>query len=348
MKKIILLLCVLAVFLSCAYVFAGTIYFNNGRKVKGTVVAQEGDKVIVQIGEGDDAAQVTFFSDEIKRIGMEEEEKVAQEPAQKVPAEVPVEVPSQSVAQDKEEVLSLAEEPKDVPTEAPQPEKETVAEIKPAAEVKPATEVQSKVEVEPKVEVKPLTETKLVAPMQPKVEPQPQSVETKPQPPAPVPQPQATEEAVQDDAVSKEQETLEELTLLLDDSEREYFTKINLIAKDVINKTMQILANPESLTQDVAQLPKMMQDLSSDISGIITQLNAVQAPVAFAGCHKEYIGNLNLLKDMLTDMASGNISASQEKINDLQAANMKIQQELSRILTEKKSKPQTKTIDASD
>jgi len=351
MKNKILVLCVLAVFISCAYVFAETIHFNSGRVIKGEVVAKEGDKVVVRIGEGDDTAQITFFSDEIKSIDAEEEVK-AEEAAAKSPTET-----ERPAAQEEEEVLSLPEQEETVEAEIEPEETEPAAEVQPEikeqpeAGVVPAAEAPVVEEEQFAPEAKTPTEATPVPPAQPKVEPelQPQTTVIEPQQQEPAsPQSQETQVAPQDDAASKEQQVLEELTSLLDNSEREYFNNINSIASDVINKTMQILANPESLTQDVEQLPKMMQDLSSDIDGIVTKLKSVQPPATFKEFHNDYIDNLNLLKDMLSDMAGGNVAASQAKINDLQNANIKIQQELSRILTEKKSKPQTNTTNASN
>lgn len=300
MKKQILLLCSLVVLIFCAAGFAEEVYLSNGDKVEGKVVSQDEEKVVVRIGEGSDATDVTFFTDEIKSI---EESQPVEEPtsgieyviSQGQPEETPQAPSLSQPAETKQEEAAPAE----ISTEIlPVPEKAGET-----AEVKIETAIETAVTQ---------AKAQLTSPAEPNSQGQ----------------------------IDQQQKMLEELTSLLDEQELAYFTNINSMVKDVINRAMQILVNPESLNQDANQLPQMMQDLSLDINGIIAKLNTVQAPALFVNFHNDYLDNLNLLKGMLVDMANGDITASQSKIGDLQNANMKIQQELSKVLAEKKNKAQ--------
>lgn len=335
MKKKIFIFCSLSVFLFCAAVFAQTLYLKNGSKVKGKIVAQDDEKVVLGIGEGEDATEVTIFSDEIERI--EEREVSTSEVATE-------ELPAAENKKAKEYFITTSQ---------------PVVSLQPAAvekEQAPPSEGQAEsVQAEKKEKIK----AEIIA--QPQVEMQvgtaTTQIETQLQGQAkanlPAGSPQGVRlsaepsEAVgkvgQANAMAKEQEILEGLTQLLDKEELEYFTKINSMAKETAAKAMQIFADPASSTQDETQLPKIMQDLSLDIAGIITQLNGIKAPPLFANFHDYYLGNLNLLKEMLMNMANGNMAVSQAKIEELQNTNIKIKEELSRILEEKKKNVQEDT-----
>ncbi|MDD5292328.1 MAG: hypothetical protein PHY46_04025, partial [Candidatus Omnitrophica bacterium] len=74
-------------FFICTSVFAEVIYLNSGNKVTGKIVSQDEDKIVVSIGEGEDATEVTLFSDEIKSVEEVEptvnlEEIIITEPSQ--------------------------------------------------------------------------------------------------------------------------------------------------------------------------------------------------------------------------------------------------------------------------
>jgi hypothetical protein len=293
MRDKLLLCCCFAIFFICSSIFAEVVCLNNGNKVTGLIVSQDEDKVVVSIGEGEDATEVTFFNDEIKSIE-EESNDQANEPQDS----------SVLIIDKKVEITQ--------PIQVPPAQLTQAAEIKaePLAMTDEATTVEADTESA-------------------QLQNQLQNLAQSSQPP------------LQQEGPSPEQQVLEELTLLLDAEELAYFAKINSMAGEVVNKTMQILNNPTSLASDPTQLPQMMQDISSDIANIATQMNSIQAPPMFVDFHKDYLTNLNLLKDVLAGMSKGDVAASQGKITQLQSMNMKLQEDLKAILQKKKSNIQS-------
>ena len=65
MRKLIFAILLLVGF--CNYVFADTLYLENGNTVKGKLVKEDPKQVVFMVG-GEDGIEVTFFKDEIIRI----------------------------------------------------------------------------------------------------------------------------------------------------------------------------------------------------------------------------------------------------------------------------------------
>jgi len=292
-SKLLLCCCFVALFI-CSNVFAKVVYLNNGSKAVGKIVSQDDDKIVLEIGEGEDATDVTFFSDEIKSM-----------------EETDLEANAQSEVNLEEETL----------VESAQPDQ---------------TQQPGVLVIDKQMEI---TQPVQVPPVETKIEPQNTQQENKPQSLEQPPQQEISEEG---------QHTLEQLTSLLDEEELAYFANINSMSGDVVNKTTQILNNPNALAADPTQLPQMMQDLSSDIANIVTQMNSIKAPTLFVNFHKDYLTNLNLLKDVLAGMSKGDVNSSQTNISEMQNMSIKLQSDLQEILQKKKTKAQGEESDASN
>jgi len=166
--------------------------------------------------------------------------------------------------------------------------------------------------------------------------------------PAKAPQePQTIEEIMsqpaQQEALEKGAAILNELTELLDEEELKYFMELNSSANEVVNRIMQVVVNPASVSNNPAKLMQAMQDLSTETASLIDKMSSVQPPPAFANFHSYYLTNLGLLRDVLVDMSKGNANALQAKVAQLQEIDTKIQQELSNILVQKKNKANNET-----
>ncbi|MDD5618018.1 MAG: hypothetical protein PHG69_02895 [Candidatus Omnitrophica bacterium] len=343
MKKKTLLFCSLSALIFCANVFAETIYLNSGNKVTGTIVTQTEDRVVIRIGEGEYTSEVTFFSDEIKSIEKPEESTPPAKEAivfdMKKTEEAPLETPPPTASL--EPVVS------EQPTVSAQP----IEPLQPATSAQPAVIQGQTIITKQKLEKipTPIEEAKEIVKVKADIE---AVVDNSA---AQLPQQLENEiGAVKEEINAETQQRLmfEQLSLLLNKEELDYFTNINSIAKDTINKTTQIFTESESASQEtpeaLAKSSEDMKNLSSELSGIITQLGAAQPPASFKEFHKYYLEDINLLKDILMDMSNNNNVANQEKTAKLQELDAKIQEELNRVLQERQSKVKAENIDASN
>lgn len=130
----------------------------------------------------------------------------------------------------------------------------------------------------------------------------------------------------------------EELSLLLDKEEQDYFVHINSMVKGVTSKMANLLTNPNALIQGGDALKDLIKEMPPEIEGIIKKLEDLQMPDLFVNFHKKYLDNLDLMKDVFGDMSKGDILSSQTKMQDLQNMHIGLQEELSRILEIKKNK----------
>lgn len=348
MRKKTLLFCSLAALIFCANVFAETIHLNSGNTVTGKIVTQTDDKVVVRIGEGEYTSEVTFFSDEIKSI---ENPEALTPPAKeaivfdmKKTEETPLETPQPAVSS--EPVVSEQPEVSAQPTVSTQP----VVSLQPTMSAQPAIVQGQTIISEQKLEKAPTpveqaretveTSAKIEAAVDNSAAQLPQQLES---------EKAAAKEEI--DAETQQRRMFEQLSSLLNKEELDYFTNINSIAKATINKTTQILTESESTSQaspeDAAKSSEDMKNLSSELSGIITQLGATQPPATFKEFHKYYLEDISLLKDILMDMSNNDNVAPQEKTAALQELDAKIQKELNKILSERQSRAKTESTDAS-
>lgn len=136
--------------------------------------------------------------------------------------------------------------------------------------------------------------------------------------------------------LSKQKDTIEELLPLLSKEESDYFTYINSAAEISVNKMMSLLANPQAFSADGSKTAESIKELSVDANGIIGKLTILKPPEIFVNFHKKNISNLTLVQEVLEDISKGNILNSQTKIIQMQDKKVELQQELEKILEEKK------------
>jgi len=307
MKKIILLSCVFALLIFYSDVFADTLYLKNGTQYIGQTIEQDDEKVIFKIGEGVDSVEITFFKDEILRV---EKAEVSSFIITPLIEDKKLEIPKPIFATEPlitettaEEQVKEESQPKEVEQVEPKPEEEPIPKIDKKTEV--IEEFSKAVGLE---DISKITQLEGVS------------------------------ELTEEDLLSKEKDIIEELAALLNKEELDYFSQINSIVSDSIGKTIEMLTNPEALSKDVEKLPQMLEEMSSEIEGIIGKLDNLETPEIFVNFHKGYLDNLNSINKAFEDMAKGDILSSQSKITELQNINTKIQEELEKILEEKKVK----------
>mgnify|MGYP001603991279 CR=1 FL=1 len=152
---------------------------------------------------------------------------------------------------------------------------------------------------------------------------------------APIP----TENFISDkdrEILSKQKNTIEELLPLLSKEESDYFKYINSAAEISVNNMMSLLTNPQAFAADGSKMVESIRELSADTNGIIGKLTNLKPPEIFVNFHKKYISNLTLVQEVFEDISKGNILNSQTKIIQMQDKKVELQQELEKILEEKK------------
>ena len=318
MKKSILLFCVFCIFIFCEGVFADTLYLKKGIQLTGKVIMQDDEKVLFRVGDEEDGVEATYFKDEILRIDKAEVPSfITSTPAQdkqlKAPKPIFAPLESSPTALGKK---SLVAEPI------------TDAQIQEQPETREANQADTQLQSEEEPQIK----------KDKKVKPQLGDLikDAKSQDLSKVTQTEGLGELTKDDLLLKEKNIIEELTPLLSKEQKDYFSKINSIAQGSLEEAAQILTNPEALTQDTEQMLELTKKISSGIEIIIKQLQSLDVPGIFANFHNSYLDNLTMTKDLLNDIVKGDILSSHSKVADLRTMNVKVQEELSKILEEKK------------
>lgn len=354
MKKIILLCYVFALLFFYSDVFADTLYLKNGIQHIGQAIKQDDEKVVFKIGEGEDSVEITFFNDEILRVEKAESssfiitppvenkklkipepiftplEKEVDEVSDRIPfkadggfqpesdpplVEMP---PSEQTVKERSSLTGFTSEPLIT-------EPTAEAQVKEESQAKEAEQVELKPEEEPKLKIDKKTEVLEILSKTADLEDI-----------SKIAQLEGLSELTEEDLLSEEKDIVEELTALLDKEELYYFSQINSVVSGSMGKTMGILTSPEALNKDAEKLPQMFEGMSKEIEGIIGKLDNLEIPEIFVNFHKGYLDNLNSINKAFEDMAKGDILSSQSKIAELQNINIKIQEELEKILIEKK------------
>ena len=305
MKKIILLFCIFVLLVLYGNAFADTLYLKNGTQHIGQIVQQDDEKVIFRIGDEEDGIVVTFFKDEVLRIEKAEISSfitlsTEEDKQLKIPEPIFTKKPlvTESIID-----AQIEEQPKAKKDEQVETLLEDEAQTKNDKKVEMLEDLSKAVQLEDLSKV-----TQLESP------------------------PQITK----GDLLSKEKEIIEELTALLDKEELDYFLQINSMVQDSMKKTLPLLTDPNALANNMDNFEEFIREISLEIEGIIKQLDNLQPPTLFVNFHESYLDNLTMTQDFLGDIAKGDILSSQSKIEKLRNMNIEIQEELTKILAEKK------------
>jgi len=318
MKKSMLLFCVFCIFIFCEGVFADTLYLKKGTQLTGKVIMQDNEKVLFRVGDEEDGVEATYFKDEILRIDTTEIPSfITSAPAEdkQLKAPKPIFAPAESSPTAFGKKPLVAEPITDAQIQE-QPETKEVSQAD--TQLQSGDESQIKKDKDAKSQLEDLIK------------------DAKSQDLSKVTQIEGLDELTKDDLLLKEKNIVEELIPLLSKEEKDYFSKINSIAEGSLQEAARILTNPEALAQDAEQMLELTKKISSGIENIIKQLQNLDVPGIFANFHNSYLDNLTMTKDLLNDIVKGDILSSHSKAADLRTMNVKVQEELSKILEEKK------------
>ncbi|MFH1622742.1 MAG: hypothetical protein ABIA97_06475 [Candidatus Omnitrophota bacterium] len=144
-------------------------------------------------------------------------------------------------------------------------------------------------------------------------------------------------ESIKQDLNDQDASLSEELSQLLNPEEQDYFSKINSITQGIGKKMFSVLPNSSGSAPDQDTLDDLAKDMPSEIQDIIEEIKVVQAPELFVDFQEKYLDNLSLMKEVMGNMAKGEIANSQSKIEDLQNMNAELKAELEKILEIKKN-----------
>lgn len=320
---IMLLLCLLFVVSLNAY--ADTVYLKKGSQYQGTVIRQDDEKVTLRIGEGEDGVEITLFNDEILRI-------------------------------DKAEVSSFitlpfgSDQQIDIPRPIFQQVPVVTEQVKVQREQKSKTE-QSMVEdaqPEPSEDIDALPEEldqeEAVSDKFQKVELIIEDILESDDNLPPIPNVDAEESREFVESYLRGSHITEELSQLLDEEEKEYFSTINTMVQGVTAKMADLISNPKVTPQDQEELSSKLKDMPEEMDDIIAQFEKIDVPELFVNFHNKYAENLSLMKDVFVEIAKGDVQGSQRMTYKVMNTSRQLQEELLNILTIKRAE-QSSTVD---
>jgi hypothetical protein len=277
---------------------ADTLYLKNGTQFTGRVIKYDSERVTFQIGEGQDAVEATFFNEEVLRM-------------------------------DKAEVSSFISVPFGQGKQLEFP--------RPIFENKPLLNEQAKVQKERQADSeKEYPGTNTTAKEKGSLVDQAKQADSQgnnlPNKEVPMGINVTDSPSLSGNSIT------EQLSLLLNQDEKDYFVHINSLLGDVTSTLANMLGNPEALTQGTGAIADLIKSMPSKIDGIIKNLDKTKIPELFVEFHKKYLGNLSLIKGIFDGMSSGSLLNSQPKLQELQSAQAQLQEELGKILEIKKKK----------